>query len=422
MGSTALRPYDETVWVRPMNDFRAGTGSSLKKPAILFVSHSAGRYGAEKSLLDLVLGLDRDRYDVIILVPRKGPLTDILSAHGIRYITVFYTRWIDSRLIFAKLPIRTIITVIALIRLLLIIKSYSIRVIYTNTVVIPIGALLSRFLGIPHIWHIREFVQEDRGARFIYGTTRSMRLISQTSERVICNSKAIRSKMGQYIPAKKLAVVYNGLLGSNQTTLELSVKKVPDPQDKLVLCMAGAIAAHKGHRDAIIALSILRKRAANAHLVILGMGHWLHIRALKRLASKLGVSEQIDWLGYLQNALDVFRSSHVLLVCSRFEPFGRVAVEAMSVGTPVIGTDAGGLTEIIDHGYTGLLYPAGNHQLLADQIVRLLEESNLYESISRNAILSVHKRYTRDRYINEIELIIKDALKVQVEKVTNTSH
>lgn len=404
------------------NDFRAGEGSSLKKPAILFVSHSAGRYGAEKSLLDLVLGLDRDRYDVIILVPKKGPLTDILSAHGVRYITIFYTKWIDNNLIYAKIPIRTIINAVALIRLLMIIKSYSIRVIYTNTVVIPIGALLSRFLGIPHIWHIREFVQEDRGARFIYGTTRSMKLISQSSQKVICNSKAIRSKMSRYIPAGKLAVVYNGLLGSNQTALELSVKKAPDSQGDLVLCIAGAIAPHKGQKDAILALSFLRRRAVKAQLVILGLGHWLHIMALKRLASKLGVSEQIKWYGYLQNALDVFRSSHVLLVCSRFEPFGRVAVEAMSVGTPVIGTDAGGLTEIIDHGSTGLLYPAGNYQLLADQIMRLIEESRLYESISRNAILSVHQRYTQDRYVNEIELIIKDALKVQVGKVTNISH
>ncbi len=395
-----------------MNDLRAGESSSLKKPAILFVSHSAGRYGAEKSLLDLVLGIDRDRYDVIVLVPKKGPLTDILSAHGVRYITIFYTKWIDSNLIFAKVPIRTIINVVALIRLLMIIKSCSIRVIYTNTVVIPIGAILSRFLGIPHIWHIREFVQEDRGARYIYGTTRSMKLISQSSEKVICNSKAIRSKMGQYIPSGKLAVVYNGLLGSNKTTLELSVKKVPDPQDKLILCIAGAIAPHKGHRDAISALSFLRSRAVNAHLVILGLGHWLHIMALKRLASELGVSEQIKWYGYVQNALHVFKSSDVLLVCSRFEPFGRVAVEAMSVGTPVIGTNAGGLTEIIDHGYTGLLYPAGNYELLADQIMRLLEESNLYESISRNAIFSVYKRYTQDRYINEIELIIKGALKI----------
>ena len=395
---------------------RSGEGSLLKKPTILFVSHSADRYGAEKSLLDLVLGINRDRYDVIVLVPKRGPLTDILSAHSVKYIVSFYTKWIDNNLVLAKTLIRTVINVVALIRLLMIIKSYSIGVIYTNTIVIPIGALLSRFLGIPHIWHIREFVHEDRGARFNYGTTRSMKLIKKSSERVICNSKAICKKMGQYIPAGKLAVVYNGLLESNKTVLELPVRKAPHQRDKSILCTAGVIAPHKGQKDAIIALSLLRRRGVNARLRILGLGHWLHIRGLKRLANELGVSEQIKWCGYLPNALDIFRSSDVLLVCSRFEPFGRVAVEAMSVGTPVIGTNGGGLVEIIDDGYNGLLYPAGNYEMLTDQIMRLLAELNLYESISRNAILSVYERYTRDRYINEIELIIKETIKEPARK------
>ncbi|MCK4789018.1 MAG: glycosyltransferase family 4 protein, partial [Desulfobacteraceae bacterium] len=247
------------------------------------------------------------------------------------------------------------------------------------------------------------------------GTTRSMKIIRKSSERVICNSKAISNKMGQYIPAGKLTVVYNGLLEGSKTASEIPVRKAPH-QEQSILCIAGAIASHKGQKDAIIALSLLRRRGVNARLRILGLGHWLYLRGLKRLANELGVSEHIMWYGYLTNALDVYRSSDVLLVCSRFEPFGRVAVEAMSVGTPVIGTNGGGLIEIIDDGYNGLLYPAGNYEMLADQIMRLLTELNLYEFISRNAILSVYERYTQDRYVNEIELIIKETIKEPARK------
>ena len=160
-----------------------------------------------------------------------------------------------------------------------------------------------------------------------------------------------------------------------------------------------------------MALSFLRGRGLNARLLILGLGNWLYLKRLKRLANDLGVSNEVIWYGYLPNALDVFRSSDILLVCSRFEPFGRVAVEAMSVGTPVIGTDGGGLPEIIDDGHNGLLYPAGNCNVLADQIMRLLTDPKLYEFISRNAILSVYERYTKERYIDEIELIIAEAIK-----------
>lgn len=381
----------------------------MNRPTILFVSHSAGRYGAEKSLLDLVLGINRDLYNVIVLVPGRGPLTELLGKHEIRYIVSFYTKWIDNNLIPLKAIIRTVINVIALIRLLMILKSHSIGLVYTNTVVIPIGALLSRFLRIPHIWHVREFVHEDRGARFSYGTTLTMRFIAKYSEKVICNSKAISNKMGQYIPAEKLAVVYNGLLDGSKTVSEIPVRKAPH-QEQPTLCIAGSIAPHKGQRDAIEALSLLRGRGRNARLLILGLGSWLYLKRLKRLANDLGVSNDVIWQGYLPNAVDVFRSSDILLVCSRSEPFGRVAVEAMSVGTPVIGTNGGGLIEIIDDGNNGLLYPAGNCNALADQIMRLLTDSRLYEIISRNAILSVYERYTKGRYVDEIELIIAAAM------------
>ncbi len=382
----------------------------MNRPTILFVSHSAGRYGAEKSLLDLVFGINRDLYDVIVLVPKRGPLTELLGEHKIKYIVSFYTKWSDSNLVPLKALIRTVINVIALIRLLMIIKPHSIGVVYTNTVVIPIGALLSRFLRIPHIWHVREFVHEDRGARFIYGTTRSMRLITKSSERVICNSKAISNKMSHYIPAGKLTVVYNGLLEGSKTASEIPVRKAPH-QEQSILCIAGVIAPHKGQKDAIMALSFLRGRGLNARLLILGLGNWLYLKRLKRLANDLGVSNDVIWYGYLPNALDVFKSSDILLVCSRLEPFGRVAVEAMSVGTPVIGTNGGGLLEIIDDGNNGLLYPVGNCNALADQIMRLLTDPKLYEFISRNAILSVYERYTKERYIDEIELIIAEAIK-----------
>ena len=381
----------------------------MTRPTILFVSHSAGRYGAEKSLLDLVLGINRDLYNVIVLVPRRGPLTELLGKHGVRYIVSFYTKWIDNNLIPLKAIIRTVINVIALIRLLRILKSHSIGLVYTNTVVIPIGALLSRFLRIPHIWHVREFVHEDRRARFNYGTTLTMRFIAKYSEKVICNSKAISNKMGQYIPAEKLTVVYNGLLEGSKTASEIPVRKAPR-EERSTLCIAGAIAPHKGQQDAIKVLSLLRERGRNARLLILGLGSWLYLKRLKRLANDLGVSNDVIWQGYLPNAVDVFRSADIVLVCSRFEPFGRVAVEAMSVGTPVIGTNGGGLIEIIDDGKNGLLYPAGNCNALADQIMRLSTDSRLYEIISRNAILSVYERYTKGRYIDEIELIIAAAI------------
>jgi glycosyltransferase involved in cell wall biosynthesis len=106
-------------------------------------------------------------------------------------------------------------------------------------------------------------------------------------------------------------------------------------------------------------------------------------------------------------------SADITLVCSTCEAFGRVAVESMSVGTPVVGSNSGGLPEIIEDEVNGLLYKPGNPQMLANQVTRLVNDPELYELISQNCISSVYKRFTTDRYVADIESIIREVVSQQ---------
>ena len=87
-----------------------------------------------------------------------------------------------------------------------------------------------------------------------------------------------------------------------------------------------------------------------------------------------GLEQRVTFVGYVNEPVHLIRRANLTLVCSRWEAFGRVIVEAMLVGTPIIATkNSGGTAELIEEGKTGLLYERGNYIELADKIQYLYE-------------------------------------------------
>jgi glycosyltransferase involved in cell wall biosynthesis len=376
---------------------------------VLFVSHSAALYGAERSLLSLVAGLMQQNFRSVVLVPAKGPLTDALAENNVEYVVMHFKGWLSKSSIDPKCLHRAFINTMACLKLRSLLKSCTIDLVYTNTVYSPVGGVLSLVLGLPHIWHVREFVHEDLGARFDLGTAVSMKLINRASAKIICNSAAVLRKMANYVPAEKLALVYNGfpVCQRQQGVLPREGWALGK---QVRLSIVGSIHEGKGQQDAINALGILLDQGLDAGLRIVGVGDRRYVSYLKSLAMRRRVAERISWESFLPDTQRVFFESDIALICSRAEAFGRVAVEAMSVGCPVVGSNAGGLPEILIDQVNGLLYEPGNHEMLASKILKLLQNSELYELVSRNAIQSVQKRFEIGRYVSEIESIIRQVL------------
>ena len=93
----------------------------------------------------------------------------------------------------------------------------------------------------------------------------------------------------------------------------------------------------------------------------------------------------------------------VTLVCSRWEAFGRVIVEAMLAGKPVIATaNSGGTAELIEEGKTGLLYERGNHIELADKIQYLYKNPEVRSKLGQAGYASAVGRFTLERYAQEM--------------------
>ena len=370
---------------------------------ILFVSHSAQMYGAERSLLDLVTGLSERGVACNVLVPEEGPLTEALQAAGIPWRVAEYPWWVARRRKPLSVLRRTIANFRVLFRLKRMFRERPPALIYTNTVVIPIGALLARALRVPHVWHAREFVHEDIGACYDYGTRLSMRFIRTSTRRVICNSQAVADKLSRHIPARQMSVIYNGVLDDDAPQ---PVER-PHPQGPLQLVIVGALVPHKRQDEAVRALGVLTRQGVDVHLRVVGAVPDGYGATIRQVAEAEGVGDRVQLEGYTSDPLAAFARADVALVCSRNEAFGRVVVEAMSVGTPVVATASGGVSEIITDGEDGLLYPPGDVEALAGCITRLAREPELYRNISRQAAQSAPRRFSRRRYVEEVLALIR---------------
>lgn len=84
------------------------------------------------------------------------------------------------------------------------------------------------------------------------------------------------------------------------------------------------------------------------------------------------------------------------------EPFGIVAIEAMSRGTAVIASDSGGPREIIDNGNTGFLVPPGDVSSLSDTLVKILKSKELAETMGRNSRAAAQSRFGEEQFLNEL--------------------
>jgi glycosyltransferase involved in cell wall biosynthesis len=379
----------------------------ISSSSVLFIAHSSGLYGAERSLLDLVVGLHQRGWSVKVVVPSFGAFCAVLEEHGIPYIIQNHKAWVGDNAHFLRIPFRMLVNLWAYLSLDWQIAE-DCTLVYTNTLSKPVGMLLAKKWRVPHILHAREVVDKGLGLSFDFGKGRSLKWVAQNSERIICNSKAVMDELSCYIPTEQMHVVHNGVL--KQSSPICSPRLARLKEKSLNLCMVGGLSPYKGHTDAIRALSLLRKKGINATLEIAGAGEHAYQAALESLAFDMGVEKCVKFLGYVKEVEEVFSRADIQLICSHCEAFGRVAIESMALGVPVIGSDSGGLPEIIQDGYNGFLYAPGDVAMLASKILILYSQQDIYARFSRQGQKDVFSSFTFKKCLDGIEQILMGVL------------
>ncbi|MCU0608986.1 MAG: glycosyltransferase [Chitinispirillaceae bacterium] len=363
---------------------------------VLFIAHSADLYGAEKSLLDLLVSLPPDIQPFVIL-PSCGPFSAKLDEARIPYEIVPFRRWIGSRFVPLQALGAMVVNHRAVAAVRSMIRRHAIDIVYTNTLGTAIGAQAAHQAGRPHIWHIREFIGRKETAQFLFGDRHSMRFVNMTTGHVIYNSEAIAahySLLGISVPG---SVVYNGF-GDTVSAL------LPLPQASVLA--VNSLSPTKNIEELIEAASILKQRGRKLTITIAGNGRPAYRRHLEKMIGRRGLSEIIRLMGFVADTGELYRQATLLVLCAK-ESFGRVLVEAMACGCPVLAPRTGGALEIIHDNETGFLYEPGNSNDLAAKIGRVLDTSGELDHLRLSAQMSVSSRFPMSDYVNGISDIIR---------------
>ncbi len=219
------------------------------------------------------------------------------------------------------------------------------------------------------------------------------------ASKVIVTSKSMMNEIinAFKIPNNKISIIPNGIDISefNIQVNPLEVKRnIGIGEDKKLVLFVGRITSQKGVTYLIQAVPKVLSSHPDARFIIVGDG-W-ELGTIKNMIYSMGLEEHVKTLGFLPDhtVKSLMKAADVMVIPSIYEPFGIVALEAMASGTPLVASDVGGLSEIIEHGKTGLkVYPA-NPDSIAWGINTILSNPQWARTMAQNAFAMVKEKYS----------------------------
>jgi len=387
-------------------------GVKTGKMKICFISHSAGKGGAERSLLELIDALrEQGVTNIFVLLPSPGPLIQDLEDRCVVYRVIPYRWWMGKSSPLWKRMVRTLWNFGMVLPVVRELRRWRCDIACTNTITVCVGAFAAKLLGLPHVWYIHEFGREGLGLTFDLGERLSLRFLNHLSTVCIANSHAVAQKYGQYLPPAKLRVVYQAVTVPEGVPCR---EEAMTTEDGIRCAVVGALHEGKRQEDAIRAVGFLVQQGVPVKLYIVGEGDAQYRSFLQNLVYENGLENYVVFLGYTDNPFPIMKSVDVLLMCSQNEAFGRVTVEAMKLGKPVIGARSGGTIELIRDGFNGFLYTVGDSFELAEKIRFLYEHPEVRLTMGKNAREWATKRFTRENYGREILKVFREVIEESV--------
>ena len=231
-----------------------------------------------------------------------------------------------------------------------------------------VGFLMRRWSRIPQIAYVRGYTAETWRVRRY--ETLDRWLLRRGFSRVLCVSEATRRYLTERgVSADRISAVHNAVNVPALPSPAPLREEFSIPVDVPLIVTAGRLSAEKGHRFLVEALARLKHRPS-PHLVILGEGR--EQESLWRLARSLGLDHRVHLAGFRTDVLACLRAADLLVNPSLTEGLPNVILEAQALEVPVVATNVGGVSEILDGGETGWLVPAGDVGALAQAMYEAL--------------------------------------------------
>jgi glycosyltransferase involved in cell wall biosynthesis len=350
----------------------------MKKIKILYVITSLGLGGAEKLLLDYVKRLNPKKYSFYICCFRDKP--DDLIGEISKYAEVTNFR-ISNK--FNPIVIRHLIKFINQIEPDIIHTHLFQPRFYTT-----VAHLFSKKSVL--IAHKHNNVNINKHNVFIFLEMLSIIF----NQKVIAISQSVKQSLIKYefVPEKKIAVIYNGIECQNFSE-NLNKTKILN-EKKIIIGTICRLERQKGLKYLLLAMKIILTKFPEAKLEIIGDGTLLN--ELQALSKKLGISNSVIFFGKFTDVKPFYNRMDVFVLPSLYEGFGIVLVEAMASGVPVIASNVEGIKEVIQDERNGILVLPRNPEAIAVAVTRLIQNHQLYTQLveaglKRARVFDIHE-------------------------------
>ncbi|MCE5239276.1 glycosyltransferase family 4 protein [bacterium] len=355
----------------------APAASSLR---VLYVNHVGVLGGAERSLLGLLQAVDRRQIEPHLAAPDDGPLADAARQAGIPVHPLP-----PCRLHRPQTPwdfvaaFRTFGRFRRALRRAC--RAVEPDLIHANSLISAWAS--TRVTRAPVVWHCRD----------LRAPAHLVRAVRRRATRVIAISQAVASYIEATAPqGAPVTVITNGFSPQDVHVTRRRSQVRGDwemgAETPLIGCM-GQLVPWKRQDVLLRAMPLVLEHVPQARVVFMGSDtfdeHPEYVASLHELANAPSLQGHVVWAGFVDHPADALAALDVLAHPADREPFGRVVLEALALGVPVVAVNQAGPAEIIEDGRSGLLVPPDDPAALAEGIVHLLQDGELREGLSDGA-------------------------------------
>lgn len=383
----------------------------MNKIKILHIITRLDRGGSSRIVLTLVKSLPKESYQLTIVTGlTRFPEENLEDYSYITGVKILYLNQL-------RRSINVVLDLISFFRLFLIIKRERPVIVHTHTSKAGIlGRWAAKLAGVPIIIHM------PHGHIFYgyFGRLKTMffifleRITASITDKIITLTEQGKSEHIKFNIAKddKFITIHNGIEVEKYLNAKIDFlnkkRQLGIQESKPVITMIARLEPVKGHIYFLEAIKGVIKQFPEAKALIVGDGSLR--KKLEDLAKKLNIFNRVIFLGERQDTLELISISDLIVLSSLNEGLGLVLLEAGILGKPVVATKVGGICEVVLDSRTGILIPPEDSQALADAILKLSKDKQLYNRMSIEAKEWVARNFSQQQMINKFNLFYEELL------------
>jgi glycosyltransferase involved in cell wall biosynthesis len=362
---------------------------------IAYITPSVELLGARISLVELLRHLDRTRFRPLVIGHRHGPLMDKLKEIDVDTHIVHFGNW--------RKPKHWMLIPFAIREMVALGKRYQTRLWHSNEFwSFPYARLAANRLKTPAFSHFRcsrtpQQIPPRKIKNYLLPKADMLIAVSEAQKRLFKEFPEL---------SNRIIVIHNGVdLQQFENADGLRFRhELGIDASCLVLGFVGPVSPHKGVEEFIRAADIISRDITNVRFLIVGPDRpHAFAREMRCLVDDLKLQNHVIFTGFRTDIPEVMSGLDFLLTPSRVEAFGRVILEAMAAGTPVIASQVGGIPEIIDNPAVGVLVPPESIEKMAAAVLTLHSDTERKQRLIQNAREHVRNNFSIAHHTRRIE-------------------